>query len=62
MTVLEVPQPVEPPTPAVPEPSPVPADPEPPVQPGTPGGPVGPDVPEPDTPREDPIEPPAPAE
>ncbi|WCB95715.1 HAD-superfamily hydrolase [Baekduia alba] len=62
MTVLEVPQPTEPATPIVPEPSPVPADPEPPVEPGTPGGPVGPDVPEPDTPREDPIEPPAPAE
>jgi len=62
MTVLEVPQPTEPATPIVPEPSPVPADPEPPVEPGTPGGPVGPDVPEPDTPREDPIDPPAPAE
>jgi hypothetical protein len=32
------------------------------MEPHTPGEPVGPDVPEPDTPREDPIEPPAPAE
>src|ERR1700750_2998222 len=38
--VLEVPQPVEPATPVVPEPSPVPADPEPPVEPGTPGHPA----------------------
>jgi hypothetical protein len=60
--VLEVPQPVEPATPIVPEPSPVPADPEPAIEPGTPGHPVGPDVPEPDTPREDPIDPPAPAQ
>jgi hypothetical protein len=62
-SVLEVPQPVEPATPiAPPDPSPVPTDPEPPVQPDTPGHPVGPDVPEPDTPREDPIDPPMPAE
>jgi hypothetical protein len=32
------------------------------MEPHTPGEPVGPDVPEPDTPREDPIEPPPPAE
>jgi hypothetical protein len=61
--VLEVPQPTEPATPiAPPEPAPVPIDPEPPARPDTPGHPVGPDVPEPDTPREDPIDPPAPAE
>jgi hypothetical protein len=57
--LLEVPQPGEPVTPVVPETPSVPADPLPPGEPAPPGEPVGPDVPEPDTPREDPIDPPA---
>lgn len=48
MPFLEVPQPVEPATPIVPEPSPVPADPEPaPSEPHTPGEPVGATCPSP---------------